>query len=235
MDLVKNNNIYRRIFMVITVLTVMYILYSIVFFDNKLTINNYLNHWSLKYITTLSSDSINKYNHEITPSSFGIINVQPMLQLVIIKSYVLIRQLALVIFSYLATVSDIQYKIVKNKLIRNMLIFRMVISILLWWILPKCMMNDLIFSGLGFLVASALFGTVYLVTKQGLGGADVKFMSVASLYIGYANALSAVLYASILVALTAGILIVAKKMDKKDSLPFIPFLYIGILINMFVG
>ena len=75
--------------------------------------------------------------------------------------------------------------------------------------------------------------TVYIISRKGLGGGDVKLMGVASLYLGYDGALSALLYGSVLSALTAVILTVMKKMTPKDSIPLVPFLYIGILITEF--
>lgn len=85
----------------------------------------------------------------------------------------------------------------------------------------------------GFLIAFAVLMTVYIVSRKGLGGGDVKLMSVASLYLGYDGALSALLYGSVLSALTALLFIAMKKMTPKDSIPLVPFLYIGILITEF--
>ena len=85
----------------------------------------------------------------------------------------------------------------------------------------------------GFFIASVVLLTVYIISRKGLGGGDVKLMGVASLYLGYDGALSALLYGSVLSALTAVILTVMKKMTPKDSIPLVPFLYIGILITEF--
>ena len=68
----------------------------------------------------------------------------------------------------------------------------------------------------------------------GMGGGDVKLMTVAGLYLGYDGALSALLYGSVLAALSALVLILGKKMTAKDTIPLVPFLYVGILLTEFV-
>ena len=86
----------------------------------------------------------------------------------------------------------------------------------------------------GFLLAGAVLLLVYFVSRKGLGGGDVKLMTVAGLYLGYDGALSALLYGSVLAALSALVLILGKKMTAKDTIPLVPFLYVGILLTEFV-
>ena len=86
----------------------------------------------------------------------------------------------------------------------------------------------------GFLLAGAVLLLVYFVSRKGLGGGDVKLMTVAGLYLGYDGALSALLYGSVLAALSALVLILGKKMTAKDAIPLVPFLYVGILLTEFV-
>ncbi len=74
---------------------------------------------------------------------------------------------------------------------------------------------------------------VYLVSRGGLGGGDVKLMAASGLYLGFQKVMQAMLYGSILAALTGGGLILMRKIGRKDTIPLIPFLYAGILLSTF--
>ena len=73
-----------------------------------------------------------------------------------------------------------------------------------------------------------------MVSRKGLGGGDVKLMAVSGLYLGAGSVLPAMLYGSVLAAVTAGVLIALKKIGRKDAIPLVPFLYAGMLITVFI-
>ena len=135
-------------------------------------------------------------------------------------------------FGYVAAVTDLQEKRVPNGL---------VLAMLLCWggiLAPHFFFQQeetlfQVFHGIvGFLLGGILFFIVYLVSRKGLGGGDVKFMAVAGLYLGGSGVLSAMLYGSILAAVTGGSLLLLKKLKRTDSIPLIPFLYLGILLTL---
>ena len=139
----------------------------------------------------------------------------------------------IVVFGYIAAILDLKTKKVPNILI---------IAMLLAWvstITPKLFIHtDIAISyikdfALGFIIAGGLFLLVYLVSRKGLGGGDVKFIAVAGLYLGFNGIIPAILYGSILAGLCGLVLLLLKKIGRKDAMPLIPFLYIGILITLF--
>ncbi|GHU93311.1 hypothetical protein FACS1894208_02590 [Clostridia bacterium] len=140
---------------------------------------------------------------------------------------------ALSLFGYVATVYDIKEKRIPNALVVLMLgaWVVMVVPHLLYD--TASAIPTLISSIIGFAVAGVLFLLVYLVSRKGLGGGDVKFMAAAGLYLGFQNVLPAILYGAILSAITGVILMLTKKMGRKDAIPLAPFLYVGILLTIF--
>ena len=64
----------------------------------------------------------------------------------------------------------------------------------------------LINSVLGFLMGGGMFLFVYIVSRKGLGGGDVKFMAATGLFVTINKILGVMLYGSILAALTGGLL-----------------------------
>lgn len=150
-----------------------------------------------------------------------------------IDPFLLLRKEILLCIGYIAALSDLREKRIPNKLVL-VLLAAWVLSLLPQIflnidIIPAVLKNGL----LGFAVSGVLFLLVYLVSRQGLGGGDVKLMAVAGLYLGLYGALPAILYGSILAALFSLILMAAKKLGRKDTIPLVPFLYLGILIVLF--
>lgn len=143
--------------------------------------------------------------------------------------FVMVNYIVVVVFGYIAAVSDFRTKKVSNVLIRNMLIaWAFLIVIYLLYDIESAT-EYLFFGVVGFLFIAVVLVTVYFLSKKGLGGADVKFMSVAALYVGLDYSMNAMLVGAILAAITASVLVITKKMDKKDTIPLIPFFYIGLL------
>jgi Flp pilus assembly protein protease CpaA len=145
----------------------------------------------------------------------------------------LLRFETLVVFGYVAAVYDIKEKRIPNALVLTMLGAWVVIAVPHLFYDTENALAALITSAVGFAVSGVLFLLVYLVSRKGLGGGDVKFMTAAGLYLGFQNVLPAILYGAVLSAITGLILILTKKMNRKDAIPLAPFLYVGILLTIF--
>jgi prepilin signal peptidase PulO-like enzyme (type II secretory pathway) len=139
----------------------------------------------------------------------------------------------IIIFGDAATVTDIKSKKIPNVLILAML------SVWVVTMTPRLFLDIgsalmlLQDSVLGFVVGGGLFLLIYVISRKGLGGGDVKFMAAAGLYTGFAGALSIMLYGTAVASLVGLVLLLIKKIGRKDTIPLAPFLYIGILITVF--
>ena len=149
-------------------------------------------------------------------------------------TFIMLRYELLIIFGYIAAVFDIRVKKIPNSLI---------LAMLAAWVLimaPKLFFDTytavalLADSALGLAVGGGMFLLVYLISRKGLGGGDVKLMAAAGLYLGLGGVLPAMLYGTVSAALTGLMLILLKKIGRKDSIPLAPFLYAGILITVFL-
>jgi len=152
-----------------------------------------------------------------------------------LSALVLVKTALLIILSYIAMLFDINIKRVPNSL---------VVIMAAGWLLviASAISSDanigiklLADSTYGLLIGGGLFLLVYIVSKKGLGGGDVKFMAVTGLYLGFAKTTYAILFGTILAALTGLILIALKKKGRKDTIPLVPFLFIGIMITVFTS
>lgn len=138
----------------------------------------------------------------------------------------------LLAFGYFAAISDLRDKRVPNKLTGAMLgAWVLVLTPQLFYRTEYALML-LLSGGIGFLLAGVVFLIVYLVSRKGLGGGDVKLMAVSGLYLGV-DVLPVMLYGSVFSAVTGFGLLLAKKIGRRDAIPLVPFLYVGMLIVIF--
>lgn len=145
----------------------------------------------------------------------------------------LLREL-LVVFGYLAALSDLRKRVVPNRLAALMLGAWALVIVPQLFLRTEDGLRLLLSGAVGALLAGVVFLTVYLVSRRGLGGGDVKLMAASGLYLGFNGVLPAMLYGSVLAALAALALILLKKIKPKDAIPLAPFLYVGMLLTMLI-
>ncbi|MCL2425328.1 MAG: A24 family peptidase [Oscillospiraceae bacterium] len=162
-----------------------------------------------------------------------VIAVLLLFQVGTFDAFYILQSGLLLVFGYIIAVLDFQTKKIPNKLVLAMLGAWIII------VVPQLFFNIdatiylLIDSLIGFVIAGGMFLLVYLISRRGLGGGDVKFMAVAGLYLGMSGVLPAMLVGSVLAGLTGFVLILIKKIGRKDAIPLAPFLYVGILATIF--
>jgi leader peptidase (prepilin peptidase)/N-methyltransferase len=83
--------------------------------------------------------------------------------------------------------------------------------------------NWLLGGALGF----GLFYLIYWLSRGGMGGGDVRLAGLLGLALGWRQLLTALLLAFTLGALVSLLLLAARKLGRKDAVPFGPFLAIG--------
>lgn len=88
---------------------------------------------------------------------------------------------------------------------------------------------------LGFVFCLIAFGTVYVISKGSLGSGDVKLAMLLGIFLTGEYVVKAIFYGCLISALFSIVQLLRKKISRKDELPFVPFLYIGLIITYFVG
>ncbi|MCL2391210.1 MAG: A24 family peptidase [Oscillospiraceae bacterium] len=136
------------------------------------------------------------------------------------------------VFGCIAMGFDLKARRIPNKLILAMIAGWAAIISAKLLLDPDASIDQLLDSSLGFVAGGGLFLLVYLLSKKGVGGGDVKFMAASGLYLGLFGIISAILYGTILAAIVGLCLILLKKIGRKDPIPLAPFLLAGILITI---
>jgi leader peptidase (prepilin peptidase)/N-methyltransferase len=146
----------------------------------------------------------------------------------------LIRWELLLVLGYVAAVGDLRERSIPNKLLLFML------GLWALTVLPQLLMDTegalsyLLGAALGLAAGGGLFLLVYVISRKGLGGGDVKFIAVVGLYLGFDGVFSVMLVGALLSGLFALVMLALKRLGRKDAIPFAPFLYIGILLTIFL-
>jgi leader peptidase (prepilin peptidase)/N-methyltransferase len=92
-------------------------------------------------------------------------------------------------------------------------------------------MNSLIGAAAGF----ALFYTIALLSRGGMGGGDIKFMAMAGALLGWKGVLLTTFAGSFAGSVVGLFLVGFKGKGRKTKVPFGPFLALGCLITLFAG
>ncbi len=88
---------------------------------------------------------------------------------------------------------------------------------------------------LGFLFCLIAFGMGYVLGRGSMGAGDVKLSLLMGFFLTSEYVVGAVLYGCIISAVYSLVQILRKKLSRKDTLPFVPFLYVGMIIRLLMG
>lgn len=144
------------------------------------------------------------------------------LDIILLKNLFIFSLLIIILFI------DLEYHIIPNRLVGLFFLWAFLWQILL----PEITWLDAFggaFLGGGFLLLVAI------ISKGGMGGGDIKLMGAAGLYLGTSLTALALFTGFIGGSLLGIILILLKIKSRKDSIPFGPFLSLGIIIAYLWG
>lgn len=157
-----------------------------------------------------------------------------LLQMGRMEPIYILRFEALIVFGYVISIGDLKAKRIPNTTVLLMLAAWVMITVPQIFTDVEAGLDLLVTSALGAGAAMAVFLTVYFLSKQGLGGGDVKFMTVAGLYLGVGGVMPSMLIGTLLAAVVGLVLMACKRIGRKDTIPLAPFLYAGMLVTIFL-
>ena len=88
---------------------------------------------------------------------------------------------------------------------------------------------------LGFLFCVISFGAAYLLSHGSMGSGDVKLAVLLGIFLTGEYVIGTVFYGCMISAVYSVVQLWRKKLTRKDELPFVPFLYMGLIFTCFVG
>lgn len=82
----------------------------------------------------------------------------------------------------------------------------------------------------GLFICVVLFYVLSRITKDGIGMGDVKVIAVMGWMIGLSLTFMAVMFSLLICSIVAAGLLISKKKNKSDKIPFGPFLFLGYMV-----
>ena len=99
----------------------------------------------------------------------------------------------------------------------------------------NAMLNHMFGVVLGLIFCMLSFGFCYLISKGSMGAGDVKLSIIMGIYMTGEYVVGAVLYGCIISAIFSLFMLATKKMTRKTHIPFVPFLYLGVIVRYLMG
>lgn len=125
-------------------------------------------------------------------------------------------------------VTDVVYMLIPNKI----LLFFLPFIIIMRFVSPLDPWYDAIIgSAVGFFAIAGII----LLSNGGMGSGDMKLFTVLGIVLGWKNTLLTLFLGSLLGLLTGGTMLLFKKTDRKQPIPFGPYIIIAALISYFYG
>lgn len=86
----------------------------------------------------------------------------------------------------------------------------------------------------GLFICVVLFYVLSRITKDGIGMGDVKVIAVMGWMIGLSLSFVAVMFSLLICSIVAVGLLISKKKNKSDKIPFGPFLFLGYIVLLMI-
>lgn len=140
----------------------------------------------------------------------------------------LITALLLISMLMIIVVTDLSYMVIPNKILLFFLpffIFLRILSPLDPWY------NAVFGAVIGFL----LIALIIFFSKGGMGAGDMKLFGVLGVVLGLGNVLLTFFIAACLGAIIGSVLMIVKRVNRKQAIPFGPYIVVGALISYFYG
>jgi leader peptidase (prepilin peptidase)/N-methyltransferase len=123
---------------------------------------------------------------------------------------------------------DLYHHLILNKIVYPAAIIAIIINIFL----PEFGLHNFLFGLLGGAVGFLILFLPALISRKGMGWGDVKMAGLVGLMTGFPNAIVAVFGGILLGGLLSIILLILKKKNRKEGIPFGPFLSLGTMIAL---
>lgn len=139
------------------------------------------------------------------------------------------------VFMTVFCITDLWERVVPNRILLLLILFGFCVIALFAIKETDTVIHLLPSMVLGVLFCIITFGMTYIVSKGSLGSGDVKLAVLLGIFLTSDYVVGTVFYGCVISALFSIVQLLRKKLTRKDELPFVPFLYIGLIITYLIG
>ncbi len=143
-----------------------------------------------------------------------------------------LRRLSLIAFLIPVAAIDFKMQKIPNMFIGSALIFRVVLYVIEAILNSQEALYVLKDCALGALIISSFFLLISLVVKNSIGMGDIKLFMVMGLYQGMWGTMNSVFFSLVASFFVSIFLLITKKKNKKDAIPFGPSILVGTVVGV---
>lgn len=132
-------------------------------------------------------------------------------------------------------VIDLEHSLILNKVVYPGIIAAFLLSLYPWPWFSESIVMRVAYAALGGAIGFVIFLLIALVSRGGMGWGDVKLAALIGLATGFPLVFVAIIMAAILGGIVAVALLVAKKRNRREMIPFGPFLALAAMVTLLWG
>ncbi len=87
----------------------------------------------------------------------------------------------------------------------------------------------------GFVIMAVIMIFMRLLSRGGIGFGDIKLILLMALYQGTEGIVRTIIYASLVIFVATIIMLISRKKNRNDILPFAPYLLVGVYLSMILS
>jgi len=132
-------------------------------------------------------------------------------------------------------VIDLEHGLILNKVVYPSLVVALLLALLprLW--LTQWIVTGIANAAIGGAIGFALFLLIAVISRGGMGWGDVKLAGLIGLATGFPLVFLSIIMGAILGGIVAVAMVIAKKKQRRQTIPFGPFLAVAAMITLLWG
>ena len=132
-------------------------------------------------------------------------------------------------------VIDLEHSLILNKVVYPTMVVALLLSLYPWPWFSESMGMRVAYAALGGAIGFVVFLVIALISRGGMGWGDVKLAGLIGLATGFPLVFLSVIMAAILGGIVAVAMVIAKKRQRRQTIPFGPFLAVAAMITLLWG
>lgn len=133
------------------------------------------------------------------------------------------------------SVIDLDHGLILNKVVYPSLVVALLLALLPRPWLTQWIVTGIANAAIGGAIGFGIFLLIALVSRGGMGWGDVKLAGLIGLATGFPLVFLSIIMAAILGGIVAVAMVIAKKKQRRQTIPFGPFLAVAAMITLLWG
>jgi len=133
------------------------------------------------------------------------------------------------------SVIDLEHGLILNKVVYPSMVVALLLALISRPWLTQWIVSGIANAAIGGAIGFALFLLIALISRGGMGWGDVKLAGLIGLATGFPLVFLSVIMAAILGGMVAVVMVITKKRQRRQTIPFGPFLAVAAMITLLWG